>query len=192
MRRDRRGRCIDSPFARSTYVGDERGFTLLEISVVLFIMGLMLTIAMPYLGGFRTAKLRSEARRLAGRATYLFDEASGNRVVLRLMFDLDHGRYAVARLDPYALNPTFMADNSPGATAVVLPPDIRIRDVSVEGVGTLARGHAECQFYPQGYVDATVVHLQDASGHVMTLAFAPLTGRVNIATGDVSAAEMFR
>src|SRR5437870_1352862 len=45
------------------------GFTLLEIAAVLFIMGLMLLIAMPYLGGFRGAQLKSASRRLAGRAT---------------------------------------------------------------------------------------------------------------------------
>ena len=53
------------------------GFTLLELAVVIFIMGLMLTLALPYLGGFREAALKSQARRLAGRATYMFDEATG-------------------------------------------------------------------------------------------------------------------
>jgi prepilin-type N-terminal cleavage/methylation domain-containing protein len=51
------------------------GFTLLELAVVLFIMGLILTVAMPYLGGLRSAQLKSEARRLASRANYLYEEA---------------------------------------------------------------------------------------------------------------------
>ena len=46
-----------------------------------------------------------------------------------------------------------------------LPPDVRLRDATVEGTGTVSRGTVSCIFYPEGYVDATVVHLRDAGGH---------------------------
>jgi prepilin-type N-terminal cleavage/methylation domain-containing protein len=161
------------------------GFTLLELAVVIFIMGLMLSMAMPYIGGFRQAALRSQARRLAGRATYMFDEASGHKLVLRLIFDLDNNGYAAAQLDPYAVTPVFAPDNSVSGRPVMLPQAIRIRDVTIEGIGTVNRGMVSTNFYPEGYVDATVVHLQDASGDVMTLEFSPLTGQVEIIAGDV-------
>ena len=67
----------------------------------------------------------------------------------------------------------------------MLPAAIRIRDVTVEGIGTVNRGTVATNFYPEGYVDATVVHLEDASGDVMTLEFSPLTGQVAIVNGDV-------
>jgi prepilin-type N-terminal cleavage/methylation domain-containing protein len=161
------------------------GFTLLELAVVIFIMGLMLTLAMPYLGGFRQAALKSQARRLAGRATYLYDEATGHKLVLRLIFDLDNNGYAVAQLDPYAIKPVFAPDTSMSGHPVMMPSAIRIRDVTVEGIGTLNRGTIATTFYPEGYVDATVVHLEDASGDVMTLELSPLTGQVAIINGDV-------
>jgi prepilin-type N-terminal cleavage/methylation domain-containing protein len=161
------------------------GFTLLELAVVIFIMGLMLTLAMPYLGGFRQAALRSQARRLAGRATFMFDEAAGHKLVLRMIFDMDNNGYAAAKLDPYAIQPVFAPDGSAGGRPVMLPPAIRIRDVTVEGIGTVNRGTVACNFYPEGYVDATVVHLEDLSGDVMTLEFSPLTGQVAIINGDV-------
>ena len=161
------------------------GFTLLELAIVIFIMGLMLTVAMPYLGGFRQAALKSQARRLAGRATYMFDEATGHKLVLRLIFDLDNNRYSAAQLDPYAVQPVFAPDNSLSGRVVTMPPAIRIRDVTVEGIGTVNRGTVATNFYPEGYVDATVVHLDDASGDVMTLEFSPLTGQVAIISGDV-------
>jgi hypothetical protein len=43
-----------------------------------------------------------------------------------------------------------------------------------------------CNFDPEGYVDATVVHLVDPGGTVFTLTFQPLTGRVSIARGDIA------
>ena len=168
------------------------GFTLLELAVVIFIMGLMLTLAMPYLGGFRRAALRSQARRLAGRATYMYDEATGHKLVLRLIFDLDNNGYAVVQLDPYAIKPVFSPDHSMGGRPVMMPQAIRIRDVTVEGLGTVNRGTVSTNFYPEGYVDATVVHLEDASGDVMTLSFSPLTGQVAIIDGDMMPQGMFK
>ena len=161
------------------------GFTLLELAIVIFIMGLMVTLVMPYLGGFRQVALRSQARRLAGRATYMFDEATGHKLVLRLVFDLDHNRYAAMQLDPYAIQPVFAPDNSLAGRPVTMPAAIRIRDVTIEGIGTVNRGMVATNFYPEGYVDATVVHLDDASGDVMTLEISPLTGQVAIISGDV-------
>jgi prepilin-type N-terminal cleavage/methylation domain-containing protein len=166
------------------------GFTLLELAVVIFIMGLMLTLALPYLGGFREAALKSQARRLAGRATYMYDEATGHKLVLRLIFDIDNNGYAVAQLDPYAVKPVFAPDTTMSGHPVMMPAAIRIRDVTVEGIGTVNRGTVATNFYPEGYVDATVVHLEDASGDVMTLEFSPLTGQVAIISGDVMPAGM--
>lgn len=166
------------------------GFTLLELAVVIFIMGLMLTLAMPYLGGFREAALKSQARRMAGRATYMYDEATGHKLVLRLIFDIDNNGYAAAQLDPYAVKPVFAPDTTMSGRPVMMPAAIRIRDVTVEGIGTVNRGIIATNFYPEGYVDATVVHLEDASGDVMTLEFSPLTGQVAIISGDVMPAGM--
>jgi prepilin-type N-terminal cleavage/methylation domain-containing protein len=173
------------PIVRLGVSSASPGFTLLELAVVIFIMGLMLTLALPYIGGFREAALKGQARRLAGRATYMFDEATGHKLVLRLIFDIDNNGYAAAQLDPYAVQPVFAPDNSMSDKPVMLPAAIRIRDVTVEGVGTVNRGVVYTNFYPEGYVDATVVHLEDASGDVMTLEFSPLTGQVAIVSGDV-------
>ncbi len=187
-----RVRAIERARAGASMRSGSPGFTLLELAVVIFIMGLMLSIAMPYLGGFRQAALRSQARRLAGRATYMFDEAAGHKLVLRLIFDLDNNGYAAAQLDPYAVQPVFAADNSVSGRPVMMPPAIRIRDVTIEGIGTVNRGTVATTFYPEGYVDATVVHLDDQSGDVMTLEFSPLTGQVAIISGDVMPSGMTR
>ena len=48
------------------------GFTLLELAVVMFVMGLIMMIALPYVSGLKGSELRSEVRRLASRANYLY------------------------------------------------------------------------------------------------------------------------
>jgi len=165
----------------------DRGFTLLELAIVIFIMALMFTLVLPYTGGYRRAKLKSEARRLAGRASYLFDEASAQKVFLRLVFDLDHQVYGVMRMDPYAMpTPSYGPDHSSAGAPVTMPPAVAIRDVTVGDLGTFNAGKVATQFYPEGYVDATLIHMIDLSGHVMTLALNPVTGRVIIQDGDLT------
>ena len=66
-----------------------------------------------------------------------------------------------------------------------MPPGVRIRDVWVEGVGSLKKGSISCQFYPTGYVDATVVHLTDARGVVYTLSISPTSGQVAVANKEL-------
>jgi general secretion pathway protein H len=161
------------------------GFTLLEIAVVLFIMGLMVNIALPYFGGLTGAKLKSEARRLAGRATYLYDAAATRKVVMRLNFDLDSNSYFVTELDPYQPAPTFQLQYGL-LGRVMLPAGIRLRDVTIGTQGTATRGVVGCTFYPTGWADATVVHLAASNGTVFTLAINPLTGQVSILAGDLS------
>jgi prepilin-type N-terminal cleavage/methylation domain-containing protein len=166
----------------------ERGFTLLEIAIVVFIMGLLVTLITPRLSGLRTARLKSEVRRLSGRASYLYDKATSNKLVMRLTFDLDTNRYFVSRLDPYALEPMFIPDLDPGSAPVMLPAGVRVRDVAVEGVGALDSGVISSTFYPQGYVDMTVIHIQDEAGHVFTIKLDPITGRPIVRKGDIPVA----
>src|SRR5579864_7937845 len=85
------------------------GFTLLELAVVMMIMGLVIMLAVPYLGSLGNAQLKSETRRLASRANYLYEEAAAQKVMLRLVFDLDHNGYFVLRFDPFAAKPAIVS-----------------------------------------------------------------------------------
>lgn len=163
----------------------QSGFTLIEIAIVLFIMGLMMSIALPDFGGLTGTRLKSEARRLAGRATYLYDAATTEKLVMRLNFDLDTNSYFVTQLDPYQSAPTFQLEQG-FLGRVMLPPGIRLRDVTVGTLGTVTRGVVGCAFYPTGWADATVIHLAASNGEVFTLAINPLIGQVSIISGDLS------
>jgi general secretion pathway protein H len=166
------------------------GFTLLELAVVLFIMGLVMLIAMPYLGSFQGAELKSEARGLASRSNYLYEEAGAQKIVLRMVFDLDHNRYVVQRLDPFAPRPSFGPEPGPAGRPVQLPADIRLRDVWVQGAGGFRRGMISTQFYPSGIADAALIHLSDRQGAVITLAINPFNGHTAIEHGDLSRQAM--
>ena len=97
-------------------------------------------IVMPSTNGFHLSRLKHEARRLAGRATFLYDQASANKLVLRLTFNFDTKLTLSAVWTRIAQSPAFVPDLDNGAGPVSLPPDVRLRDVTVEGTGNgLAR-----------------------------------------------------
>jgi prepilin-type N-terminal cleavage/methylation domain-containing protein len=166
----------------------ERAFTLLELAVVLLLIGLVLAIAMPHFGAFQGAELRSESHRLATRSYYLYQEASTQKVLLRLNLDLNHSTYFTTRLDPFAARPTFTPEKGPAGGVVTMPADVRLRDVWVEGAGLFRSGIVGCEFYPSGTADAAVIHLFDRNGDVMTVGIDPFNGTAAIIPGDLSPA----
>jgi general secretion pathway protein H len=163
-----------------------RGFTLIELAVVIFMIGLIMMIAMPHLSVFGDEQLKSQTRRIASYTNYLYQEAGTQKVVLKLTWDLDHDRYFVTRLDPFAIQPVFQPEQGPGGKPVVMPDTVTIRDVTVEGAGTFKRGTVSTQFYPGGSVDATLVHLTDTNGVVFTLGIEPFSGHVTVQRGDIN------
>jgi general secretion pathway protein H len=175
---------------RNRAAGFAPGFTLLELAVVLFIVGLVMLIAMPYFGGITGSQLKSEARRLASRTNYLYEEAGAQKVMLRLVFDIDRNRYSVQRLDPFAAQPRFVPETGPAGQSVELPASVRLRDVWVQGAGGFRHGAISTQFYPSGVADAAIIHLKDNRGSVLTLAINPFNGRAAIVQGDLSGAAM--
>ena len=166
------------------------GFTIIELAVVLFIMGLIMMIAMPYFGALQHSQLKSEARRLASRSNYLYEEAGAQKVLLRLTFDLDHNRYFVERLDPFISHPRFIPETGPAGVPAILPGDVHLRDVWVEGAGGVRRGATAVQYYPSGVADAALIHLTDNDGNVMTLEINPFDGRAAVEHGDLTREAM--
>jgi general secretion pathway protein H len=164
------------------------GFTLLELAVVLLIIGLVMAIAMPRFGAFQGAELRSESHRLATRTHYLYEEAGAQKVLLRLNLDLNHSTYFVTRLEPLAVNPSFVPETGPAGGLVRLPADIRLRDVWLEGAGLFQKGIVGCEFYPSGTADFAVIHLVDRNGEVITIGIDPFNGGAAIIRGDLDAA----
>jgi len=166
--------------ARFVPVGSS-GFTLLELSVVLLILGIAVSFLAPRLRDPEGMALASSTARLATAARYLYDEAAYRRVPMRLNLDLDHQTYFVTELgsDPDKIE--FVPTRSPLARPVALPDSVAFRDVVLPAVGVVTEGTVFAQFSPEGWADPLVVHLRSRNGGETTMAIEPLTGRTRIA-----------
>jgi len=107
----------------------QAGFTLIELALVLLILGVLLTLALPRLAFIGEQRLDSAARRLAVVISYLHDESALRGRIYRLTFDLDRDSYAVEVERPYAKDVTardFSEQWDPYARSARLPEGIDI------------------------------------------------------------------
>jgi prepilin-type N-terminal cleavage/methylation domain-containing protein len=171
--------------SRKPQAAKNAGFTLLELTVVLLIVGLLVTVAVPRFTDLTGARLESSARRLAALVRYLSGEAAFRSHLYRLHYDLDQQSYWVTVLTAVQDTAEFIVDDTPLARPVQLPPSIMFADVRVPDVGRVSRGQVYTHFYPHGYIDPTVIHLRDQSSRVLTVVIPPLTGEAQIYEGYV-------
>lgn len=162
-----------------------KGFTLLELTVVLFIVGLLIATVVPHLGDIGNARLQTTAKRLAAVVRYLAGEAALQNRPYRLNYDLDTHTYWVTTLAVTQDGAEFKEDLSPLSRPVRLPPTVTFADVQAPGVGRISTGRIYTHFLPQGYTDPTLIHLRDQSSRVVTVLIPALTGEARIYEGYV-------
>jgi general secretion pathway protein H len=76
-----------------------RGFSLIEVMVVVLIIGLVTGGAVYGIRGLARSELRSSAAKLAGAIRYCFDRSITTGAYFRLVLDLDSNRYSAERSD---------------------------------------------------------------------------------------------
>ncbi|GIW39549.1 MAG: hypothetical protein KatS3mg076_0126 [Candidatus Binatia bacterium] len=160
------------------------GFTLIELALVLLIVGIVLSFAAPRLGDRSRMELRSHARRLATTMRLLRNEAVLDGRIYRLHFDLEAGRYWVTAEARPGDTTDPLARSGPLLRPVQLPPTVAFSDVVLATTGKLREGQVYTRFFPDGFVEPTVVHL-DNGREAFTLSVWPFTGQVQLEEGYV-------
>jgi len=136
------------------------GFTLLELTVVLFLLAALVALVMPsFSRTLLSARLRasaSDVRTAFARARLL---AVGGGRERSVVFDLDAGRYG---LDNDAVRNGF-------------PDPIRLGVVRLRGEAA-GEGEARVRFYPDGTADDADVSVESGDGGEIRIRVDPLTG----------------
>ncbi|HEY2775665.1 MAG TPA: GspH/FimT family pseudopilin [Candidatus Binatia bacterium] len=151
------------------------GFTLLEVTLVLLIMAMLVTVAVPLLPSVGRTRLEAAADRLATTMTYLADEASLSGRIYRLTIDIDDSHWDVAALAPYAATdgtaalPEFHEDpDDPLAKSTDLPPDVTI-DAVIDTNGETSAGSRAIWFLPEGLPESVRVRFGESGGATTTV-----------------------
>ena len=154
-----------------------RGYTLIELSLIILLIGIILVFVLPKLDNLSDTKLRTTARQLAGKIQSLYDESVLKKKPYQIVFDITNRTYSFSQISDKESS-TF----SDSAQETSLSDKVYIKDIVMETEGKITEGKVAIRFYPDGYVEKNTIHLSDGKKDY-TLATAPLTGKVKISEG---------
>ncbi|NNG08138.1 MAG: prepilin-type N-terminal cleavage/methylation domain-containing protein [Desulfobacteraceae bacterium] len=156
---------------------ETRGFTLIELTVVVVLIGIMMTLTVPrFQTAIVTDDLKATARKMVGMIKGLRDEAIREQRVYFLHFDLESNRFWI--------DSTGMTEEERARAAekaAPLPEGIRVLDIWFSSKGKKMNGQTAIRFNKKGYVQPSAIHLgSDDDGREFTLVLSPFLGRVKV------------
>lgn len=156
-----------------------RGFTLIELALVVFLIALFSAMVIPRLPGLDAGGPERGARRIAGTTKFLYNEAALTGREHRLIFDLDHGRLRARELS--AAGEVRPVKGLPEETK--LPSGVKLLDVAVSGRQKVSSGEMTMPIAPSGWLPQTVIHLQSGEREVLTVRLLSYTGSAEVFEG---------
>lgn len=161
-----------SPRLQGLHCG-ARGFTLIELAVVLALLGAVLLVALPRLSIFEEAVLRSDARRVASLIRRLDDSAASSKAYYSMAFSIG-GRTLEARK---SLDNVVFESPEDMPSRVTLGQSTGIKALVLSG-SRRSEGRASVVFGPGGAEPFSIS--LEASGFSCTVSYNPYSGKVRI------------
>jgi len=132
------------------------GFTLIELIVVITLVSIMLFISIPKIHRVFQDENRATAQWLLTQIPKLKARAISEKTLIRMHVDVSDNRLWVST---GAMSEAAMEQARNRAKQ--LPDTQRLADVEYPETGRIDTGEALIRFYPKGYSDKAIIHLQD-------------------------------
>lgn len=152
---------------------NRNGYTLIELSLVVFLLGLMLFLAVPRVrDSLINDALSASVRRTIGAVRGLRADSVREQVDYVLQFDLKNNAFWT-----YSADMTPEKQQERKESAFHFPEGVKIADIDQPGLGKRTDGEATVKFYKQGYIQPTVIHLARADRYA-TIVLAPFLSTI--------------
>lgn len=193
------------------------GFTLIELLVVVAIIAIFSAIAMPTISSYFKVSLSSAAREMASTIKETYNSSVMTGKVHRIAYDIKKGNYWVESGPPTALLETkeskereerrkvfaragetpppsgFSLEKSVTHKKMALPSGASFEDViTQQSLEPITEGVAYSHFFPHGFTEQTIIHLQDESKHKVSLVISPLIGKTDLYERYITRDEAFK
>ena len=153
--------------------GRPRGFTLVELAVVLALLGAILLAVVPRLSIFEEAAFRSDARKVASLIRRLDDAAASGKSYYRMTFDIG-GNTLVAQK---SFDSAVFESPEGMPSRVLLGRATGIKGLTQNGT-TRSEGAASILFAPGGAPPFSIS--LEGSGFSCTVTYNPYSGKIRI------------
>lgn len=148
------------------------GFTLIEFTIVIFILALLTAVTMPrFVAFFSRGDLDVFVSKLSTYIEHVRDEAVYKKRVLYVNYSPQENRFWVT---------DFKGEKDRGVLmrALSVPEGVVITDFVVGGGEKMFEGDVKISFYPGGKAEAVLIHLKGREGRNMTLEIPYLARKV--------------
>ena len=160
--------------------GDDRGFTLLELILVMVLIAIGTALAMPRVGAFLfTDEPKATARGLTGLISRASQLARQQQAPFLLKYIEREKRFVV---EPETAATTRIEENSRSqrAAELRLKGQVGVRDIWSFSSGGRSVGDLVIRFTGDGYVEPTVIHLHEGGERDLSLVLSPFLGTLQI------------
>jgi prepilin-type N-terminal cleavage/methylation domain-containing protein len=152
----------------------QRGYTLIELIVVIALISIMLAVVVPRLDGSLFADDSKVATRwLLINIPALKTKAVRDQTVLALRFSLSEGKAWVVGPET-----SEEAAEKYEAAAYSFPEGIKILDIDYPDRERVSSGEADIFFYPKGYSDWAIIHMEDSDGNRYSFLVEPFLPQI--------------
>lgn len=156
------------------------GFTLIELVVVMALIGIMLTVTIPNFQHLLTDDTRTTSQWILLQVPKYKALAVSENRVYALHADMEERRLWFSG--------DGMSDGElTGATdqGLQMSESIEIMDVLYSNEERIDGGDALINFYPNGYSDKAILHLEEDGGDRLSFLFEPFLNQVDMTDGYV-------
>ena len=154
--------------------GSTHGFTLIELMVVMLLISIVLGVAIPkFDSGVFQDPVKRLSRWMVITVRTLRSEAIQKQKTQGLVIDLENGS-----MWPVSEEMSEEALAAAPEKAMKLSDTVRLVDVEYPGQEPVTSGTTEVKFYPAGFSDQVLIHMQTDDGERITYMVEPLLPKV--------------
>ena len=157
----------------------ERGFTLLELSLAIALIGLLATLILPRLDVLAGAELDNTTRRIAQRVRYLREDAARRNLWVRMVFDPETHSLRMEEGVSTEQGWTFLPGPGPLYRSLTIPESLDLRLLG-PGVRPTATGMSSLLFAADGFADPGTFAVSDDRGRTVLVLIEPARTRPRI------------